>query len=47
MTSGDNPLRDQLVRNPVKPHQGALPIPQGPGLGLELNPEVVARYTIK
>ena len=44
---GDNPLRDQLVRNPIKPHQGALPIPQGPGLGLELNPEVVARYTIK
>jgi D-galactarolactone cycloisomerase len=44
---GDNPLRDQLVRNPVKPSQGSLPIPQGPGLGIELNPEVVARYTIK
>jgi D-galactarolactone cycloisomerase len=44
---GDNPLRDQLVRNPIKPINGTLPIPQGPGLGLELNPEVVARYTIK
>jgi D-galactarolactone cycloisomerase len=44
---GDNPLRDQLVYDPVKPNNGALPIPQGPGLGLRLNPEVVARYTIK
>jgi D-galactarolactone cycloisomerase len=44
---GDNPLRDQLVRKPIKPANGALPIPDGPGLAIELNPDVVARYTIK
>jgi D-galactarolactone cycloisomerase len=44
---GDNPLRDQLVKNPVQPGNAELPVPAGPGLGLELNPETVARYTVK
>jgi D-galactarolactone cycloisomerase len=43
---GDNPLRDQLVVAPVKPDNGALPVPGGPGLGLQLNQDVVARYTV-
>ena len=43
---GDNPLRDRLVDNPVKPSNGELPIPSGPGLGLQLNPKIVAQYTI-
>jgi D-galactarolactone cycloisomerase len=44
---GDNPLRDQLVKNPVQPGNAELPVPAGPGLGLELNTETVARYTVK
>jgi D-galactarolactone cycloisomerase len=44
---GDNPLRDQLVKNPVQPENAELPVPVGPGLGLELNMETVARYTVK
>jgi D-galactarolactone cycloisomerase len=43
---GDNPLRDLLVHDPVQPAGGELPVPKGPGLGLRLNPEVVARFTV-
>ena len=43
---GDNPLRDQLVDNPIKPANGEIPIPAGPGLGLQLNAGTVSRYTI-
>jgi D-galactarolactone cycloisomerase len=43
---GDNPLRDLLVRDPIQPRKGALPIPKGPGLGLELNPDIVAKYKV-
>ena len=43
---GDNPLRDLLVQEPIRPHKGALPIPKGPGLGLKLNPDIVAKYKV-
>lgn len=43
---GDNPLRDLLVRNPPVPRNGELPLPKGPGLGLELNSDIVARYSV-
>jgi D-galactarolactone cycloisomerase len=43
---GDNPLRDLLVHDPIQPVNGELAVPFGPGLGLRLNPEVVARYTV-
>jgi D-galactarolactone cycloisomerase len=44
---GDNPLRDLLVRNAIKPRDGSLPVPTGPGLGLELNADIVSKYTVK
>jgi D-galactarolactone cycloisomerase len=43
---GDNPLRDLLVHDPIVPANGHLPVPKEPGLGLRLNPEIVARYTV-
>jgi D-galactarolactone cycloisomerase len=43
---GDNPLRDLLVHDPVQPANGRLPVPKEPGLGLRLNAEIVARYTV-
>jgi D-galactarolactone cycloisomerase len=43
---GDNPLRDHLVRNPIKPIGGKLAVPAGPGLGLEINPDAVSKYAI-
>ena len=43
---GDNPLRDLLVHDPIAPANGELPVPLEPGLGLRLNPEIVAHYTV-
>ena len=43
---GDNPLRELLVHDPVAPANGELPVPLEPGLGLRLNPEIVAHYTV-
>lgn len=43
---GENPLRDELVRNPIRPVDAKLPVPTGPGLGIELDPEIVARYRV-
>jgi galactonate dehydratase len=45
-----NPLRERLALTPLGgPEQlidGQIPIPTGPGLGIELDPEVVRRYTV-
>lgn len=43
---GDNPLRDLLTEQAVKPCNGVLPVPTGPGLGLRLNPDIVSQYKI-
>ena len=45
-----NPLREHLARTPVGgPAQlidGQIPIPTGPGLGIDLDPEVIRRYRV-
>jgi D-galactarolactone cycloisomerase len=43
---GDNPLRDLLVYDPIRPDNGELSVPKQPGLGLRLNPETVARFAV-
>jgi D-galactarolactone cycloisomerase len=43
---GENPLRDDLLAEPLRPVNGSIPVPAGPGLGVELNPETVARYRL-
>lgn len=40
----DNPLRDPLLTAPPQPAEGRIPIPDGPGLGLELDATAVAAY---
>jgi L-rhamnonate dehydratase len=40
----DNPLRTQLLTRPLRVENGALRVPDEPGLGVELNEETVARY---
>jgi L-alanine-DL-glutamate epimerase-like enolase superfamily enzyme len=40
----DSPLRRELVRTDVRVAGGVARIPQTPGLGVELNEEIVARY---
>jgi D-galactarolactone cycloisomerase len=43
---GDNPLRDELLTKPLRPLNGRIAVPEGPGLGIELNPEVVEYYRV-
>jgi D-galactarolactone cycloisomerase len=41
---GDNPLRDELLTTPLRPVNGRLAVPEGPGLGVELDPEAIKRF---
>ncbi|MFF2330264.1 MULTISPECIES: mandelate racemase/muconate lactonizing enzyme family protein [unclassified Streptomyces] len=41
-----NPIRENILVNPPEFHEGALTVPTGPGLGIELDESVVDRYTI-
>jgi D-galactarolactone cycloisomerase len=43
---GLNPLRDELLIEPLRPVNGMIPVPAGPGLGIELDPDAVARYRV-
>jgi L-alanine-DL-glutamate epimerase-like enolase superfamily enzyme len=43
-TVSESPLRRELVRSSVTLEQGVAGIPQGPGLGVELDEQIVARY---
>ena len=43
---GDNPLRDRLLSEPIACVDGHLAVPRGPGLGIALNPNEVARWRI-
>ena len=42
-----NPLRDELLCEDFVLDQGALLVPQGPGLGVKINEEVLAKYSTK
>jgi len=39
-----NTLRDDLLCEPIRLVDGRVPVPQGPGLGIEVNMGVVAKY---
>lgn len=39
-----NPLRDDLLTRPLAPVRGEAPVPDGPGLGIELDPDTIERY---
>jgi L-alanine-DL-glutamate epimerase-like enolase superfamily enzyme len=41
----DNPLRDPLVVDPPTPSAGMIRLPDGPGLGIELEGAMVDKYT--
>jgi L-rhamnonate dehydratase len=40
----DNPLRTQLMREPIRPKNGIVGIPERPGLGIELDETTIERY---
>lgn len=41
-----NPLRDHLVREPIVQRRGIVAVPDGPGLGIEVDREVLARFKV-
>jgi L-alanine-DL-glutamate epimerase-like enolase superfamily enzyme len=43
----EQPLRTQLITEPIRPRDGIVHVPEGPGLGIELNEEVAGRYEIR
>ncbi len=42
----DNALRTTLLKTPLKLEQGHVLLPEGPGLGIELDPATVERYRV-
>jgi len=40
-----NPLRDKLLTEEITLFNGRLPVPQGPGLGIQINEEVLRQYS--
>ena len=40
-----NPLRDELLTEPFQLDGESVPVPQGPGLGIEVDPDVLKRHT--
>lgn len=40
-----NPFRQEIVRSPIEHHQGVVSVPNGPGLGIEINRDAVEKYS--
>jgi D-galactarolactone cycloisomerase len=40
----ENPLRDDLLRSPILPDKAMLPVPQGPGLGIDVDERMLRKY---
>ncbi len=43
----DDPISRSLCRTPLRMVDGMLAVPQGPGLGVDVDPDVVNRYRVK
>ena len=41
-----NPFRDQLSTVPITHQQGVVAVPQGPGLGIEINRDILKQYRV-
>jgi D-galactarolactone cycloisomerase len=42
----ENPLRDALLLENLRQEGGYLPVPQGPGLGVTVDPKALRRYAV-
>ncbi len=43
---GANPLRTELLQQPIVVKGGFIAVPEGPGLGIEINEDALARYAV-
>ena len=41
-----NPLRDELLTEPIRIENGMVKVPDGPGLGVDIDPEILSKYNI-
>jgi D-galactarolactone cycloisomerase len=41
-----NPLRDDLAREPIRQVRGMVKVPEGPGLGIEVDRDVLAKWKV-
>ena len=42
-----NPLRDELLLQPIRPNdEGLISVPLGPGLGIEVNTDLIEQYAV-
>jgi D-galactarolactone cycloisomerase len=44
---GQNPLREELIRNPLRAEDGVIRVPDAPGLGIEIDWDAIERYAIR
>nr|WP_283949589.1 mandelate racemase/muconate lactonizing enzyme family protein [Limobrevibacterium gyesilva] len=44
---GVNPLRESLLRAPLRPVDGMIAVPDAPGLGIEIDWDAVGRYAVR
>jgi D-galactarolactone cycloisomerase len=45
--STPHPIRDAMLTDALRPRQGWLAIPNGPGLGVEVDPDVLTRFAVR
>lgn len=43
----ENPFRDFLAREPIVQNQGMVAVPDGPGLGIEVDRKVIEKYSVQ
>jgi D-galactarolactone cycloisomerase len=45
--TAENPFRDEITTARFEPREGYVDIPTGPGLGIEIDEEIVRKYQVK
>ncbi|SDO12624.1 mandelate racemase/muconate lactonizing enzyme family protein [Vreelandella arcis] len=43
----ENPFRQAIVQTPLEHHKGVMTIPDGPGLGIEINRDALSTYALR
>lgn len=47
LDTSKNPLREELLVEPIEPQSGMLKVPEGPGLGIRVNEDVIKKHEIE
>ncbi|GAB2909792.1 mandelate racemase/muconate lactonizing enzyme family protein [Paralcaligenes ginsengisoli] len=43
----ENPFRDYLAKTPITQHKGIVDVPEGPGLGIEIDRAILEKYRVQ